>query len=296
MKNYFQYSLLCLFCCCIQSLSAQLPDTEIFLAKITKSSGMWKFSEAENITNRVGYDNQPSFSPDNKKILFVRVEDTTQSDIVEYSIGDKSLRHITSSPESEYSPAFNSNTSKVSVVRVDQDSAQRFYIFEYTNPSDIKFVEGTDSIGYYCWLNDSLLAMFLVGEKFSLQVLNINTSKRTFISYNIGRCLKLSADKSSLLYVDKSDSTQWYINNLSISDFEKTVITKVIPGNEDFAPLPDGSLVMGSEGNLYLWNELTKKDWVLIMNYQNTVGPFYRITINDDGTMIAFVAYAGKKP
>ncbi len=294
--KYLLLTLLSLFYFSTYSTFGQLPDTEIYMAEMKYENSKWIFGEAENITSRVGYDNQPSFSPDKKSLLFVQVSDSLQSDVAEYSFKAKSVRLLTSSPESEYSPSYTPDKSKISTVRVDLDSAQRFYTFNPSNPSETTFIPGTDSIGYYCWLNDSLLAMFLVGEKFSLQLLDIRSHLKTFIAFNIGRCLKLSADNKSLLFLDKSDSTKWMISSLRISDFKINSISPAIKGSEDFSPLPDGSLIMGSEGKLFLWNEKVEHNWILAMDYQNSMGPFYRITVNEDGNKIAFVTYAGKKP
>ncbi len=296
MKTFTRV-LLCIFLfLSAGTVSAQLPDTEIYIASISKQGDEWKFSEPENVTNRIGYDNQPFFSPDGSSMLFVQVKDSTQSDVYSYSIKEKTTKQITTSPESEYSPNYTYDHSKLSVVRVDMDSAQRFYTFDPKNPAKAIFVPGTDSIGYYCWLNDSMLAMFLVGENFSLQILNTQSGKRSFIAYTIGRCLKLTADKKSLLFLDKSDSTSWMISSLQISDFKINPIVKAIDGNEDFCPLNDGSLLMGSAGKLYIWNERLADSWNLAKDYSMTIGPFYRITVDEKSSRIAFVAYAGKKP
>ncbi len=288
------FSLLFILCSIVAT--GQLPDTDIFIASLNKEAGNWKFSEAENITKRIGYDNQPYFSPDGQNMFFVQVADSTQSDIYSYSLKNKLTKNVTSSPESEYSPHYTFDHSKLSVVRVDKDSAQRFYVFDPKTPSKTELIPGTDSIGYYCWMNDSLLAMFLVGEKFSLQILNIKSNQRHFIAYNIGRCLKLSADKKSLLFLDKSDSTKWMISSVQLPGYKIDPIVKAIDGNEDFCPLNDGSLIMGSAGKLFLWNEASGDTWNMIKDYSTTIGPFYRITVNEESTRIAFVAFAGKKP
>jgi Tol biopolymer transport system component len=286
----------CLLCSLVINAIAQLPDTDIYVADISKVDGQWTFGEAENITHRIGYDNQPGFSPDNERLLYVRVADSLQSDVYEYTFSSKSTERVTDTDESEYSPTYTPDGSQISVVRVDRDSAQRFYLLNSVSPAEVELVTGSDSIGYYCRLNDTLLAMFLVGENFSLQLLNLNTHSKTFIAYNIGRCLKLSADKQSLMFVDKSDSSNWMITSLLIRNLKMKPLIKVIPGNEDFSALPDGSLLMGSEGKLYIWRENSKNGWKLVKDYEKSIGPFYRITVNDNGTKIAFVAYAGKKP
>src|SRR5262249_19001182 len=49
------------------------PDTEIFLAPLTKDGGKLTLGAPVNITNSPGYDNQPSFTPDGASILFTSV-------------------------------------------------------------------------------------------------------------------------------------------------------------------------------------------------------------------------------
>jgi len=60
---------------------SQLPETDIFICEFKISQGKTEFSKPENITNRHGYDNHPYFMPDGKRLLYVAVPDTTQSDI-----------------------------------------------------------------------------------------------------------------------------------------------------------------------------------------------------------------------
>jgi len=95
MKIVYRSALSLIFILLFLVSAAQLPDTEIYLAAISKTEKDFTFGPAENITNRVGYDNQPSFSPDNTKLLFVRVLDSVQSDVVEFSFSNKSTRQLT---------------------------------------------------------------------------------------------------------------------------------------------------------------------------------------------------------
>ncbi|WP_210489308.1 TolB family protein [Rufibacter aurantiacus] len=57
-----------------------------------------------NITQRPGYDNQPSFTPDGKSILFTSQRDGQQTDIFQYTLAGKKTVQLTNTPEAEYSP------------------------------------------------------------------------------------------------------------------------------------------------------------------------------------------------
>jgi Tol biopolymer transport system component len=290
MKTYFT-SLVLLFAL---SLHAQLPETDIFLCTIKSKEGKYSFSKPTNITNRKGYDNQPCFTKDNKKILFVSVRDTTQSDIFSYDLLTKKTQQVTKTKISEYSPAYTPDKKYISVVRVDADSGQRFYQLPEKDFSKEELIKNTDSIGYACWLNDSTIAMFILGHSNTLQLLNRKTSVRKLIASDIGRCMKLSPDGKRMYFVIKANEEEWFIYSMDCTTYELTRIVKTMKGSEDFAIFPDGSLVMGFESKLYQFNK--SGAWTMIADFSSELSGFYRIAINDKGNLMALVAYTGTKP
>jgi tricorn protease-like protein len=292
MKN----KVLFIFLLSISSLQAQLPETDIFVSEMKIKDGKFEFSKPENITQRPGYDNQPYFMPDGKSLLFVAVPDTTQADIYSYSFKSKNVSAITSTKESEYSPMLSPDGKNISVVRVDDDNGQRFYKFPVSDHAAFTFINGTDSIGYYCWLNPGSLAMFILGSAMTLQVLDINKNERTLIASDVGRCMKLSNDQKKLLFVIKQNENEWSIYEMDIATMEKKKVVNTIPGSEDYAVLKDGSLIMGSKGKLYRYDPAGGGDWKEIADFSSELGDFYRISVNVQGDRIAMVGFTGKKP
>ena len=288
--------LFLIYISCLIDVSGQLPDTDIFLSSLKKNDLGWTFGTPQNITNRKGYDNQPCFMPDGKSILYVSVIDTTQSDLYRYTISSKKITPFTSTPESEYSPSCTPDGKNISIVRVDRDSGQRFYTFPINHVSDIKLIKGTDSIGYYCWLNDSMMAMFILGHSNTLQVLNTHTAERTLIAGDIGRCFKMSTDKKLLYFVIKGNEQEWFIYSMRISDLKLERVIQTLLTSEDFAILPDQTFLMGLDGFLFSYLPGTDKAWKKIADFTGTIKSFYRISVNSNGTLLALVAYTGKKP
>lgn len=278
-------------------VNAQLPDTDIFLFKANTSSNKLSFGPAINITNRPGYDNQPCFSPDGSELLFVSIADSTQSDIWSYNLRERTKKQITNTKESEYSPTYIRDGKKISTVRVDTDSAQRFYVLDYPEATNAQLIRNTDSIGYSCWVNDSLIAMFVVGEKNTLQLLDLSTNKRTFIADEPGRCLKIHPKNKLLYFVDKSDSTNWYLTTYNIKTGVKKRLLATLPGSEDFAFFSNGLLICGYKGGIFKLTSGEKKAWIAIgepiISMEND---FYRIAISPDDKYIAVVSFKGKKP
>jgi Tol biopolymer transport system component len=291
LKTKFFLIGILLFSICVH---AQLPDTDIFLCSIKKENGKYIFSKPENITNRKGYDNQPCFTPDGKRILYVSVIDTNQSDVYYYDLNLKVSKQFTDTKESEYSPAYTKDNKYISVVRVDADSGQRFYKLPLDNPKNARLINNTDSIGYACWLDEINLAMFILGPANTLQILNTQTSQRKLIASDIGRCMKLSPDGSKMYFVLKSNPAEWFIYSMNCKDFILTRIIATPPHCEDFAIMPDGSLLMGREGQLFISEN--NSNWSMIANFSNEMQDFYRIALNADGTRMAVVAFSGKRP
>jgi Tol biopolymer transport system component len=276
-------------------LFAQLPDTDIFIADIKDDNGNLSFSQPVNITNRNGYDNQPYFMPDGKSILYVAFKDSTQSDVFKYELASKKLTQLTKTKESEYSPNLAPDGKSISVVRVDSDTGQRFYTIPLNDFSKAQLIKGTDSIGYYCWLNDSSLAMFILGNTMSLQVLNTKTSERKWIASDIGRCMRLSPDKKKMYFVIKQNETEWAIFQLDIFTLTITKVIATLKGSEDYAILPDESLLIGSEGKLYI-KKAGSNEWKETADFTSSLKDFYRITVSPKGDKIALVSFTGKKP
>lgn len=282
---------------CVASIAnAQLPETDIFISQVTKRGGKLEFSSPENITHRKGYDNQPFFMPDNKSLLYVAVPDTTQADIFKYDFISKKSTAVTNTTESEYSPMLGPDGKNISVVRVDTDNGQRFYNLPISKTTFAERISGTDSIGYYCWLNDSSLAMFILGNAMTLQVLDIKTEQRSLVASDIGRCMKLGNDKKSMYFVIKQNETDWGIFEMNIKTGEKKRVVSTLSASEDFAIMPDGTFLMGNKGKLFQYDHSSGSDWKEIADFSSVLGDFYRISVNAKGDRIAMVAFTGKKP
>lgn len=162
-------------CCFVQSF-AQMPNTDVWLFKIeTDKTGAYSLKEPLNISNREGYDNQPSFSNDGKKVYYVSVREDKQADIYAYDLKTKTTVQITKSKESEYSPVMTENGHFLNSVVVEADSAQRIHYIPIVEALAEKKIE-VDSVGYYCFLNSDTVVYYKLTEPHSLRYY-VNSSK-----------------------------------------------------------------------------------------------------------------------
>ena len=284
MKKLFSWLLLL-----SGSASAQLPDTEIYLADFSSADGKIKIAYPANITNRKGYDNQPAFTPDGKKVFYVSVIDTTQSDIYAYDLKTKITSQVTATKESEYSPIVLQDGKNMTVVRVDRDSGQRFYSVPINQKLTPTFIPGTDSIGYYCRIDEKRYAMFLVGKANTLQILNLSDTSRKLIASDIGRSLKLSPDKKFLYYILKSNEKEWKILKLNLETYDGEFFIETLPACEDFIVLPSGTLIMGQGSKIFSFTKGKDDFWKEEVDLGKTFTKISRMALNPWGNKIAFV-------
>jgi len=151
------------------SANAQFPETDVWLFKLgTDKDKNLQFIEANNISNRKGYDNQPSFSPDGKKLFYVSMVENQQTDIVSYDLKRKKITSVTRTDESEYSPVNYLNNETLSAVVVEKDSAQRIHFIDVLTGNHTKRLD-IDSIGYYHFVNSDTVVYYKLTAPHSLR-------------------------------------------------------------------------------------------------------------------------------
>jgi WD40 repeat protein len=280
-------------------VQAQMPNTDIYLVSLQAQKGKFKLGTPLNITARMGYDNQPAFSPDGTYILYVSVRDK-QADIYKYNIAAGTTEAFCTTPEDEFSPTFIPDGSGVSVVRVEKDSTQRLWKFGMQGGnSPALLLDKIDSIGYHCWLSADRLGLVMITEPASLLIAYEKTQIFHKAAKDVGRAICLIPGKDGLLsFVDKSqalDSAFW-LYSLDAKG-KKTPIVKMLPGSEDYCWMQDGSILAGSKGKLYRYRPAKDKDWQEVANFSGTeVKDFYRLAVSPEGDYVALVSFSGKKP
>lgn len=266
------------------------PDTDIFLVSITQKT--LRVGKPVNITQRKGYDNQPSFTPDGSGLLYTSLREDGQTDIYRYDISSKVTSPLTHTPESEYSPTVTPDPAFFSVIRVEADKTQRLWQFPLSGSGEPTLVlPQVKPVGYHCWLSSDWLALFILGQPASLQLAHANKADTMRIDQPIGRTLLLIPGQDALSYVHKSAPTVWTIKRVHLPSMEFSTITSTLEGSEDFVWTPDGSLLMGSGTSIYKYKPETDATWTLLADFKSLgVKQITRLAIDKQGKKLAFVA------
>lgn len=181
-------------------VSAQLPETDIWLFSLKNEKENCSVEKGLNITSRTGYDNQPCFSADSKKIYYTSIREDKQADIYVYAIGDKKSIQLTKTPESEYSPTLTPDKKKLAGVAVLKDSSQVIVTVSLKDGMYMDYVEGKlevpqlnsfDSVGYFTFLNADTVIYYKLTQPHSLLVRSISSQKDVWLANNPVRGFKM---------------------------------------------------------------------------------------------------------
>lgn len=271
---------------------AALPDTDIFLVKISNDQGKIAFGDAINITQRSGYDSQPSFLPDGASLLYTSIREDGQADIYRYDLASKTTTRVTSTVESEYSPMVMADGKSFSVVRVEADgTTQRLWQFPLAGGVPSLILEKVTAVGYYAWGDAKTLALFIVGEPHTLQIAQLPESTVKLMADNIGRALHKIPGKNAISFVHKITETNWLVKQVDLGTEAISDIIPTLPGSEDCTWTPDGKLWMGNQGKLYQYDPSVDQEWHVIADFSNTeMKQFGRLAVNQQGDVLAIVA------
>ncbi len=267
------------------------PGTEIYLALLTNRGSVLTVGEPANITRRVGYDNQPSFSPDGSLVYYTSYRDG-QADIYRYSLADRTTRQVTNTPESEYSPTVTPAGNRFSVVRVEQDSTQRLWTFALDGSNPQLFIATVAPVGYHTWLSDELVAIFVLGTPNTLQLWEPGTPHTVSLAADIGRTLTRDPRSGDLTFIQHDEGGESWITVRETASGKFRRITRT-PANEFFAWTPDGTLLSGDGSKLFAFRP-GDAGWREIADFASAgVNGITRIAVSADGTHVAFVAEEG---
>jgi hypothetical protein len=251
---------------------AQMPETDIWLVNIVKKEGKYSYEKPLNISSRKGYENQPSFTEDNKGIYFVSDKVANQTDVFIYNIKNKTINPIFQTRESEYSPALTTDNKFITCVVVLTDSSQQLLNYDVENKLPAleiaKGISNTDSVGYFTWLNKDTVLYYKLTVPHSLRAWDIKTNKDVWICDYPTRAFKKIGNTSQFIYGIKKDSTSVEFRIYNPTLRESKVYATYPSVNEDFVWNNELGLIKSENCELLNYNPLTKK-WDLLFSFAN---------------------------
>ena len=275
----------------VAPVRAQAPGTEVFLVKLTRHGSGLELGEPRNLTNRPGYDNQPSFSPDGRFILYTSAREDAQADIYRYDLGRGTASKFTDTPESEYSATVMPGGKEVSVIRVERDSTQRLWAFPLAGGAPRLLVERVKPAGYHAWLDASTVALFVLGSPATLQVVDLASGQSRILLSDIGRSLHKGPGKRLVSVTQTvAEGTAWIVE-VDPATGGVTPLVKTVPGSQDYAWTPDGSILMAGGATVYRFRPGTDSAFVPVGELKGPgVQKIGRLAVSTKGDWLAIVS------
>lgn len=272
-----------------QPAAAPAPPapTDIYLAPIRLVPAPAMGPARVATENPHGYDNQPFFGTDARAMLFAANRDGTQTDIYFIELQTRQIRRITSTPESEYSPAALPDESGISVIRVEADGTQRVWKFDGTGGAPAVVARDVKPAGYHAWVDATHLGVFVLGQPPTLQVVDVTTGKATTIATDVGRSLHRRPATGTLTFAHRVDG-RWMVREWVPASGAVRDVVAALDGSadRDMAWGPDGTLFMSKDGDVHWWRP-GQTGWTLMS--QPGIGPISRMAVSPDGRWMALV-------
>jgi hypothetical protein len=282
-----------------QTALAGTPNTDIFVSRITFRDGVLTVQPPLNITNRVGYDNQPSFDASGRTIFYTRrapnallrdsVRDV-QTDIWRTAPDGTGQRPVAETAESEYSAQVTDDGTAVTVVRVERDSAQHLWRLPLTaRGSAARLVGAVKPVGYYAWVG-STVAMYVLGTPATLQVVDTSSGRRDTIARDVGRGVRRVPGTSQISFVQRAASGPWALRELDLSTRRVTPLVPIDAGSEEYTWLDANTALIARGTQLLTWRR-GDRDWAVAADLRDApLTNITRLALDPARTQLAFVA------
>jgi hypothetical protein len=261
--------------------------SDIFVAPVKIRKERLVVGTPVNITSRPGYDNQPSFTPDGRAILFTSIREDKQADTYRYDLKTAKTERLTRTAESEFSPTMAADGETFSAVRVEADQTQRLWRFQAGGAAPGLVLEALKPVGYFAYADVRTVVAFILGTPPTLQVADIETGKTEVVASNIGRTILRIPGRTGIGFMEKAANGVWWIEELDAKTRTIKPIVKALEGSEYFAWTPKRVLLMAKDTKLFQCDPAAGGQWEEIATLPQKIS---RIAVSPKGDRIAFVS------
>jgi dipeptidyl aminopeptidase/acylaminoacyl peptidase len=269
----------------------QRPTSEIFLAPFSVKDGTPVVGKPVNVTVHAGYNNQPSFTPDGRAMLFTSDRDGGQTDIYRLDVASRVISRVTSTPESEYSATVMPDGKRMSVIRVEADGTQRLWSFAMDGTDPRLVIDALKPVGYHAWVDANTIVTFVLGSPNALAHTDIKTQKSDTLARDIGRSLLPLPQKGGFSFTQRVDSSS-VAKTMEWPSKATRDLVAMPKGAQDLAWAGRGMLLTATGTKLWSWRS-GATGWTEVGDYASAgMADLSRLAISPDGKWIAIVATA----
>lgn len=246
------------------------PGMDVFLFKIEKDG---RLILIKNISDVDGYDNQPSFSPDNKSILYVSARDGSQTDVYHYDIDSGKDTQFTFTETSEYSPVMNEGNNSFYAVREGGEPYQSVHLYQTPSQHQSRLkapsksnpgsnsewaVSSQTPIGYYAFNSQGIAAGWARWAN-SIYLFEKNNPYATFVTgHAVPSRPFVIPNSNEFSFMHRQANDELWIKSIDPVTRAITPIAPALNNNYDYAWMPDGSMITAQGSELFRWNKSSR--------------------------------------
>jgi hypothetical protein len=265
-------------------------SSEIYLFDLKSKKGQVTLSNPVNITKHKGYDNQPSFDADNTLIYYSSFNEDGRSDIKMYNYETKETKSFTTTQEREYSPTLTPDKYFISCIIQRDNNAQDLGKYPLGGGAPDVIINNL-IVEYHAWLDNSNLALFVLGDPNTLHLYQLPTKQDTILANNIGRSLHKIPGTRAFSFIQKTAEKDWLIKKVDLETQKISTVTKTIAGQEDIAWTSDGLILTSDGEKLFVFTPGKDLSWreVEIKAGKEILKGVTRLAVSQDGDKLAVV-------
>lgn len=272
------------------SIAMAQGGTDIWVIALRGQGVALEVGRPRNVTNRVGYDNQPQFTADGLTLLFNRVEDDGRADSWRLRIADGALTRLTNTVvEQEYSPTPLPDGSGFSVIVVEGDSTQRLWAYDWNGVPRRPIVGALAPVGYHVWIGSGLIGAFVLNNPApnALVLMHPLTNRVDTLARGIERAFARVPSREAFTFVQRTDCNT-LVSEVDVRTMRVRPVMTGPPGLEYHVWLPDGTMLISGQGQIWRWADSRLTPFVDLRTFG--ISGVSRLALSPDGMMLAFVA------
>ena len=209
-------------------------DIQIYPLAYDSNKQTWSLGKGKSITDRQGYDNQASFSRDNKAVVFASDRSGQFNDIYLYDIATGNITQLTDTPnESEFSPTDTENGLQ---YVVEQGVPHQSVWYQQGNKPRTRAINSFIPTGYYA-THPQLGTLMWARYAYSLyfEPLGENANEGHFVVANAGRSLHVIPEQTRFSYVHKTLDGDKLVKSYDPTTQRHQALVSLGSGSEDYA-------------------------------------------------------------
>jgi hypothetical protein len=178
-------------------------------------------------------------------------------------------------------------------VRVEADSTQRLWRFDWDGGHPTLVLPGVKPVGYHAWGDATTVALFVLGQPATLQVADLRTGTATLVARDIGRGVQRVPGRAAISFVQKGvpPDSAWAVAELDFATRQIRTLVRTLPGVDQYSWSPTGVLLMAKGAKLYEWRPGSGADWQEVADFTTQgLANITRLAVSPRGDRLALVA------